>query len=104
VTSAVAILRTDDAAEDSLAAMRARNRFGIATGRDNQMIATTIRSSIKENPAFGAVSELGLFDPFTGMMRTFLANLDRGRSCYLNALNTMVIAWLSLGGDRGLRF
>jgi len=90
VTSAVAILRTDDAAEDSLAAMRARNRFGIATAAIIRMIATTIRSSIKEKPAVAADFRIGRVRSTTGMIGTFLANLDGGRSCDLSALNTIV--------------
>jgi hypothetical protein len=48
--SAVAILRTELAAEASLAAILARNRFGMAIAAMIRMIATTINSSIRENP------------------------------------------------------
>jgi hypothetical protein len=39
-------------AEDSLAAMRARNKLGIAIAAIIRMIATTINNSIRENPLF----------------------------------------------------
>jgi hypothetical protein len=45
-------LRTELAAEASLAAILARNRFGMAIAAMIRMIATTINSSIKENPRF----------------------------------------------------
>src|SRR5450631_2273030 len=48
--SADVILRTLAAADDSLAAILARSRFGIAIAAINRMIATTISSSINENP------------------------------------------------------
>jgi len=50
VTFAVSIVRKDAAAEDSLAAIRERNRFGTAIAAMIKMIATTIKSSISENP------------------------------------------------------
>ena len=44
------MVRSELTAEDSLAAMRARSRFGIAMAAIIRMIATTIRSSINEKP------------------------------------------------------
>jgi hypothetical protein len=44
------MLRTEDAADDSLEAIRARNRLGIAMAAMIRMIATTINNSINENP------------------------------------------------------
>src|SRR5271156_2319415 len=42
--------RSEPAAEDSLAAMRARSRFGIAMAAMIKIIATTISNSISEKP------------------------------------------------------
>src|SRR5205085_6299117 len=43
-------------ADESLAAMRARNKFGMAIAAIIRMIATTIKSSISENPfCFGII-------------------------------------------------
>src|SRR6185437_3254171 len=47
---AVTIERTDAAAEDSLAAILARSRFGMAIAAMIKMIATTISNSINEKP------------------------------------------------------
>src|SRR5882672_12652547 len=48
--SAAVMLRIADAAEDSLADILARSRFGIAIAAMIKMIATTISNSIKEKP------------------------------------------------------
>src|SRR5438034_1973660 len=50
VTSAVPIVRTDPTAEDSLAAIFERSKFGMAIAAMIRMIATTIKSSIREKP------------------------------------------------------
>src|SRR5207244_11347132 len=50
VTSAVPIVRTEPAAEDSLAAIFERSKFGMAMAALIRMIATTIKSSIREKP------------------------------------------------------
>jgi hypothetical protein len=42
--------RLEPTAEASFAAMRARSKFGIAMAAMIKIIATTIKSSIKENP------------------------------------------------------
>lgn len=47
---AVFRVRSEATAEDSLAEMRARNRLGIAIAAIIRMMATTISSSIRENP------------------------------------------------------
>ena len=47
---AVLTVRTDATADDSLAAILARSRFGIAIAAMIRMIATTICSSISEKP------------------------------------------------------
>src|SRR5690348_18360662 len=44
------MVRIELAADDSLAAMRARSRFGIAMAAMIRMIATTISNSISEKP------------------------------------------------------
>lgn len=41
----------EPAADESLAAMRARIKFGIAMAAMTKIIATTINSSISENPS-----------------------------------------------------
>lgn len=43
-------VRMEETAEDSFAAMRARSRLGIAIAAIISIIATTIKSSISENP------------------------------------------------------
>ena len=44
------MVRIELTEDDSLAAMRARNRLGIAMAAMIKMIATTINNSINENP------------------------------------------------------
>src|SRR5215472_5067631 len=44
------MVRTEDTADDSLAAIFARNRFGMAIAAMIRMIATTISNSIREKP------------------------------------------------------
>jgi hypothetical protein len=53
----VAILRTEAAAEDSLAAILARSKLGIAMAAMIKMIAITISSSINENPLLRAARQ-----------------------------------------------
>jgi hypothetical protein len=48
----VAIDRIALTAEDSFAAILARNKLGIAIAAMMRMIATTINNSIRENPLF----------------------------------------------------
>jgi hypothetical protein len=45
------MVRIDATADASLAAMRARSKFGIAIAAMIRMIATTISNSIKEKPS-----------------------------------------------------
>ena len=76
------MLRTEPTAEDSLAAILARSRFGMAIAAMIRMIATTISNSINEKPfclrirfflfwflkpEFESVSNLGLSDPLASM-------------------------------------
>src|SRR5271168_65817 len=44
------MVRNDPTADVSLAAMRERNRFGMAMAAMMRMMATTINSSMRENP------------------------------------------------------
>src|SRR5580698_9499087 len=64
------MVRMELTADDSLAAIRARNRFGIAMAAMIRMIATTISNSISEKPFCFRISflpfsvfEFGLVDP-----------------------------------------
>jgi len=63
----VLIVRTELTAEDSFAAIRDRRRFGMAMAAMIKMIATTIRSSMRENPFCGLFIETlpGAMFPFT---------------------------------------
>src|SRR6185312_11359417 len=54
---AVMIVRTEETAEDSFAAMRARIRLGIAMAAIISIIATTISNSISENPLFLSIKQ-----------------------------------------------
>src|SRR5437899_3177377 len=49
------------AADDSLAAMRARSRFGMAIAAIMRMIATTISNSISEKPLCFFISSPGMY-------------------------------------------
>jgi len=53
----VLIVRTELAAEDSFAAIFDLRRFGMAMAAMTRMIATTIRSSMRENPFCGLFIE-----------------------------------------------
>src|SRR4029077_8913823 len=68
------MVRTDATADDSLAAMRARRRFGIAIAAMIRMIATTINNSISEKPFCFFIFSLGCFQPAID----FLAQLSAG--------------------------
>jgi hypothetical protein len=50
VTSAVPMVRTAPTADDSLAAIFERSKFGMAMAAMIRMIATTISNSIREKP------------------------------------------------------
>src|ERR1700722_19267009 len=56
------MVRTEATADDSLAAMRARNRFGMAMAAMIKMIATTMSNSISEKPFCFRIS-ISLFSP-----------------------------------------
>src|ERR1700734_2057968 len=61
MTAEVLRVRTEPTADASLAAMRARSKFGIAMAAMIKMIATTISNSISENPfCFLFMSSLSL--------------------------------------------
>jgi hypothetical protein len=57
------MVRRDDCAEASFAERRDASRFGIAIDVTIPMMATTINSSIKENPFRVSVLVIA-FDPF----------------------------------------
>src|ERR1700757_1127666 len=57
------MVQTEATADDSLAAMRARRRFGIAIAAMMRMIATTISNSISEKPFCLRIFPLGCFQP-----------------------------------------
>src|SRR5579885_1878752 len=61
---AVTMERTEAAAEDSLAAILARSRFGMAIAAMIKMIATTISSSINEKPFCLRILVFSLFSCF----------------------------------------
>src|ERR1700740_1627246 len=56
------MVRIDSTAEDSLAAMRARSRFGMAMAAIIRMIATTINNSISEKPFCFCIGSLGFME------------------------------------------
>src|SRR5690349_7081586 len=58
------MLRTEPTAEDSLAAILARSRFGMAIAAMIKMIATTISNSINEKPFCLRILVLSLFSCF----------------------------------------
>src|SRR6266849_162743 len=75
------MVRTEATADDSLAAIRARSKFGMAIAAMIRMIATTISNSISEKPfcfriSFSLFSDLkffGLYRPTGQHIRTLLA-------------------------------
>src|SRR6267143_2496255 len=66
------MVRSEAAAEESLAAIRARIRFGIAIAAMIRMMATTISSSISEKPFCFRIS----FFPSFGLELSFLVMAD----------------------------
>src|SRR5690348_883624 len=81
LTWPVLVVRTELAADDSLAEIRARSKFGIAMAAMIRMIATTISNSISEKPfCFRIVCSLLLryrcvvsVDPVADYVRTLAA-------------------------------
>src|SRR5438874_9792567 len=73
------------AADDSLAEMRARSRFGIAIAAMIKMIATTISNSISEKPELGRACALEPIVPTlernqtASMLNREETSLDRSR-------------------------
>jgi len=65
VTFAVASVRSEPAADDSLAAIRERSKLGMAIAAMIKMIATTISNSINENPFSLFISSLSKFSQFS---------------------------------------
>src|ERR1700686_4889816 len=72
------MLRMEPTADDSLAAMRARSKFGIAIAAMIRMIATTISSSISEKPFCLRILNSFLPFEFRGLYRT--PALDNARA------------------------
>src|SRR5580704_13418749 len=64
------MVRIEATADDSLAAMRARSKFGIAIAAMIRMIATTISSSISEKPFCFRISFFPSCDSFVNMLVT----------------------------------
>src|ERR1700729_3763834 len=58
------MVRTEATAEDSLAAIRARSKFGMAIAAMIRMMATTISSSISEKPFCFRISIFPSFGTF----------------------------------------
>src|ERR1700685_805536 len=79
------MVRTELTADDSLAAIRARNRFGMAMAAMIRMIATTISNSISEKPFCFRISfspllrfKSGLVDPLAVTSHFIAQNGTRG--------------------------
>src|SRR5438067_8889090 len=64
---AVTTVRTEAAAEDSLAAILARSRFGMAIAAMIRMIATTISNSINEKPFCLRICVFSLLNQFSNL-------------------------------------
>src|SRR5215470_4583237 len=85
--SAVLIVRTEPTADDSLADIRARIRFGMAIAAMIRMMATTISSSISEKPfCFRIFCSFRLiFLPYR-LTRRKWSTLGTTRECYFRTL------------------
>src|SRR5215472_15861551 len=70
------MVRIDETADDSLAAIRARSKFGIAIAAMIRMIATTISSSISEKPFCFRISKFPLVLVVFGNSANIAAVLD----------------------------
>src|ERR1700731_3472027 len=66
------MVRIEAAADDSLAAIRARSKFGIAIAAMIRMMATTISSSISEKPFCFRIS----ICPLVSVFRKFMLVTD----------------------------
>src|ERR1700735_2752993 len=78
--------RSEPAADDSLAAMRARSRFGIAMAAMIKMIATTISNSISEKPfCFLFMSSLSLSKCSNSLVLPGGVHPHKGKRCSTSA-------------------
>ena len=90
--SAVVICRIEATADDSLAEMRERRKFGIAMAAMIRMIATTINNSISENPPclrfmFSLMSAYAEKTAYRGMCKTAGGVADgEGKQDYIREL------------------
>src|SRR6478609_8875842 len=69
------MVRIELTADDSLAAIRARSRLGMAIAAIIRMIATTISNSISEKPFCFRISLVPLSDSKFGLQQTQLGNV-----------------------------
>src|SRR6266567_6516040 len=67
------MVRSELTADDSLAAIRARSRFGIAIAAIIRIIATTISSSINEKPFLLFISLVSMVSGSRPALQTFVA-------------------------------
>src|SRR5215471_18923147 len=94
------MVRTELAADDSFAAIRARSRFGMAIAAMIRMIATTISNSISEKPfcfriSIFSSSECDFFNLVSIDRRHDLSHLpcqsrDRPELCWHQRLNVHI--------------
>src|SRR5215467_2240037 len=83
----------DATADDSLAAMRARSKFGMAMAAMIRMIATTISSSISEKPFCFRISIFPSFFSEIDLVTGDAVDLDV-RSCRAKTVVTLVLGGL----------
>jgi len=106
--SAAVMLRIADAAEDSLADILARSRFGIAIAAMIKMIATTISNSIKEKPLILRSLLLKVEAPdnhnqaIDGIRRAVLARIPEGSTVMtrFGPVKTDHVLWIAAGATR----
>src|SRR5438309_4527877 len=91
------MVRMEPTADDSLAAMRARSKFGIAIAAIIRMIATTISSSISEKPFCFRIS-------FFPLVRLGLLVMDDPVAFRYCICPSKIASYLGFGLRRGKRF
>src|SRR5262252_2983289 len=102
--SAVLMVRNEPTADDSLADIRARIRFGMAIAAMIRMMATTISSSISEKPFCFRISIFPRFFSEIDLVTGDAVDLDV-RSCWAKIVVTLVLgelrakALFSAGGN-----
>ena len=87
------MVRTELAADDSLAEMRARNKFGMAMAAIIRIIATTIKSSIRENPACDGILRIGLWPCIPGFMVAISWPMLRCKVLFFKQLEYNNLKW-----------